>query len=658
MKFYFSILFIFLNFTVFAQNILKDLQNYKTYQLPNGMTILAVQTKEYKYLNYRITINFNPQYDAYPSIMEFWAAYNGFEQNGKTQIFANKVSDTNAIDSMFIFFFENIFTYKPNNLLFQTTKEVLKRRYATFDINENENWLVAQKFCFGKKSIYARSLDTLMLDYYSQMEFEDVYKNTIVPQNITIAVVGDVNPDTVFKYAVKNFSTIKQETKPLAFLPESATLPKTRLSLYEDTTNSYFSISYPLNFFYTDNDFWEKAVAFEVFRQRIEKDMSAFSDDVTFETPILHNGSYFRLSLKYSPEGLYDQIFQSTLTMNEFLTEKPSNFEVQDAKNKIIKQFEKSLKNPYKIAEYLTIINQYKIDRSYFYNVKWTINKIQVYDVKKAINENIKPNNAAIVISGPQEKLICQMYKLASLYSVDFIDKELHKYKIIPFGFDCDYIFNSYLSSCGLNNEIPHYTMEYGLKYFLDTVYTGSAIQYFKTPNLYYYKSLFYIDNDTLMELLQIFNGKKFYQKDAVGEFTSKDDSIYFPLIWDNYLFQEKLFAAFGYDYEFVCDTALLKKNIFKIKITTPYNVYFYNYYNFDRKEKYRTEIIRLKGNVEDTLSVIFYTNYRMIDKKSGIKLPYTIEEHRKGVVLDMSLKSVNMKAKLDKHQFDIPKTQ
>lgn len=656
MRLIFSILLLFVSFTINAQDILKDMQNYKSYVLPNGMKILVVQTKQFQYLNYRISIDYYPQFDLYPSIMEFWAAYNGFELNGKTELYANKVSDTNAIDSMFFFFNDYYFHYKVDESKFLATKKLLFKKYRNIGNTDQENWLVAKKFCFGKKSIYAQSLDTSMLDYFTVSEFQSIYSSNILPQYITIAVVGDISPDTVFKYAVKNFSTLKQESKPLVTFPETNNLNSTRISFVDDTTNSYFSLSFPVDFFYTNDDYWQKAVVFDVLKQRLKKDLSPYVSDIKVETPTLPYGSYFKISAKYDKTKLYDAIFQISLTMSEFVSKPPTDYETQLAREFLRKEFDKTLKNPYQIAEYITILHNYKLDNSYFFNVKWILNRISSGDAKRIVDEYIKEKKWAIVISGTKNDLICQLYKLASIYGVDFYDNQLHKYKIISKGFDCNYIFNAYLKSCGITNKLSNVSIKYTMKYFLDTVYTGDAVEYFKKPGYFYFKSRFFIDNDTVLQIKQIFDTHTFYQADALGEHSTTDDSAFFNLIWGNYMFQEKYYDDFNYHYEFVCDTALLKRNTFKIKVTTPYNVYFYNYYNFDRKEKDKTEILSLKNGKQDTLSIIYYTNYRYVDKNSKIKLPYTIEELRKGLSIDMTLKDADFKKKIPKSIFAIPK--
>ena len=80
-KFLLVVVFIVLNISVFSQSVLTDLENYSQQTLPNGMKIVVVQTKAFKYIQFRVVIDFHPGLVANPAAVELWANYNDFEKN-------------------------------------------------------------------------------------------------------------------------------------------------------------------------------------------------------------------------------------------------------------------------------------------------------------------------------------------------------------------------------------------------------------------------------------------------------------------------------------------------------------------------------------------------------------------------------------------------
>ena len=654
-KFLLLSIFISLYLNLFSQSILSDLENYAQQTLPNGMKIIVVQTSNFKYIYYRIVIDYHPGLVANHAATELWANYNGFEKNGACQLFTTKVSNSNAIDSMFLFFGTNYFSDTVDVKRFNKTKQLIKKNIEAQAHTITTNEQTARSFIFGKKSIYSQNFSADDIENTTPLDYHNLYKTMIMPSAISITVVGDVEPDTVFKYANKLFSNLPKIATPLLKYPDVRNLPPTRINFVEDSLSNFFTTAQGLKYYYTDKDFWTKKILFQIFKNStIQKLPNAKTLEV-FANPLRH-GAYVSINASYTPDEIYDEIVQSVELFRDLALYEVDTEILNNAKIKIIDNFKKSLKDPFKIAEYAYILATDGLTDNYFTNAENRINSVNSQNLKAVAKNILHPDNLSITVSDSYRKMICKMYSLANQYSVYFYDTKMYKYKIIPQGFGCNYIFNTFLQNCGITNKLKYLHLTYNITYYADTIYLGRAEEFFKNPDKFYYISHIYLPNDTLLQIKQIFNTDKYYQKDAMGEYRSDSLPIFAPLLWGRYLFIENYYDKIGYEYEFICDTNLIQKNIFKVKISTPYGLYFYDYYNFDRKEKDRTEIVRLKNDKLDTVSTIFYTNYRKISRTSNVKLPYTIQEHRKGLSIDMSLENVAINKKIKKSKFIIPK--
>ena len=648
-------IFIVLNISVFSQSVLTDLENYSQQTLPNGMKIVVVQTKAFKYIQFRVVIDFHPGLVANPAVVELWANYNDFEKNGSCQLFTNKVSQNNAIDSIFFFFRSNYFSDTLNNSRFARTKQLIKRNIETRKHTIEANRQIARKFIFGKKSIYAQNFTGDDIENLTVFDYKNLYKTMVIPSAISIAVVGDVAPDTVFKYANKIFSDIPKITQPLLKYPDVRYLPPTRINFVDDSLNKFFTTGQGIKFYYTDKNFWTKQVLFNILKSKVTEGLPEVQSLEISAKPVRY-GAYVAISASYKPDDIYDEIVQSVELFRDLIIYPVDEKSLANAKTTLVSDFQKSLKNPFKIAEYAYILANDGLSKNYFTDAENKINSITSQDIMQTAKEILYPDNLSITISGSYKKMICKMYSLANQYSVYFYDGKLYKYKIIPQGFGCDYIFNTYLQNCGITNKLKYLHLTYNTTYYADTIYLGRSEEFYRNPDKFFYVSRIYLPDDTLLQIKQIFNADKYYQKDATGEYRSDSLQLFAPLLWGRYLFIEKYYDKIGYEYEFFCDTNLIQKNIFKVKITTPYNLYFYDYYNFDRKEKDRTEIVRYDNGKADTVSTIFYTNYREVSRGSNVKLPYTIQEHRKGLSIDMSLEKADVNKRIKKSKFIIPK--
>lgn len=653
MKLLFFIVFFFTTLISQAQIIQKDLADFKKLILPNGLTIITVNTKQFEYLSYKIIFDYNPEEEPSRNSVQFLAEYLNLNQNGKTQLYTTKVSDTNAIDSMFRFiknlYFEPTFDYE----LLSQKKKIIRQRLLFQKETFLGHRVMSNYFCFGKNNIYSNHLESKDLDAINSQTLQSLYINNIKPSKTTIIVVGQISADSVQKYAENNFSHWRDNQYSSDFQQVNE-VNETIIHFQDDTSNYKFSLSYPIDYFYTEKDFFIKTLLFQLFENKISNKLNSKIKNLILEYKPEPFANNLFLYFEAEPKNLELNTITIVTLMRDMLINIPSEAEMNEAKKTVISNFNNSLKNPYNIAQYAYLLNKYALSYDYFAayaNNIQNINPTQLAEVAKTI---FKPDNASIFVQGQTNSLICQLHFLAKYFKVEFYDKYLYKYKIINKGFDSQYIIDDFIKTGNISKEIKNLTIKFSVQYLADTIYNSKGIIYKKYPDFYYYKNQLIINNDTLLQKLEIANKKHWLQQSAINYFLFKNEDDFWNTIYKTSIFPELFYDKLKYTHKIICDSALIKKNIFKIKVTTPDDFIIYNYYDLSTKEKTRTEKIKINNDNTDTLEVIEFFDYKKISDKSNIKIPFTIHEKTNGFKINIKIDAINDKTKLKKSLFYI----
>ncbi len=675
MKFYIAQILVFLSFTLNAQQILSDLENYKVSILDNHLTVITVETSRFEYINYKLIFDYNPYDEPQTGAVDFLIDYLGCNRSSETQFFTTKVSDTNAVDSMFRFIKHNIFEPVFDDAKITQTKKFEKQKILNQQNTLAEHEKIGKKFCFGENNALSRYAQNSDIDAINGRTLQSLYLNIIRPATTTIIAVGNVNHDTVVKYAKINFNSWAGNNDiKKTFQVNFPT--KTIIHFKENINRNFASICYPIEYNFDEKNFFENKILSEIFRQQIYSNLSTLSKSIEYKS-IAASISKFYLSFETSPENMYDAVIQSIETMRDLIIYPIPQDNINTAKSNISRKFTNSLVNPYQIAEYAYILHKYNLSNNFFSNFVKNINSVKTNTLNAVKKYFFKPDAASIFIQGNYDELICPLYQLAKFYRIYFYDKDFRKYKIIPQGFDCQYIIADYLKFCNATDNIKNLTIKFSVQYNADTIYNVKGVIYKKSPNLYYYKTELILPNDTLLQRLQIANNEVWLDSSALGAKYYKKEEFWLR-IYQAYIFPEMYYKAIDYKPELICDTALMKQNKFKFKISTPYNFYIYDYYDFNLKQKYRTETIIPQGTHEDTVQIVEYSDYRSIKygriahntldstlmakdlygKTSDIKMPFTITQYVKNLKFIMKIDEIDDTKKINKKIFQFSKPQ
>jgi predicted Zn-dependent peptidase len=649
------ILLLFTN-NLLAQKILNDLTKAQSTVLKNGLTIICIKTNEFNpYLYYDIIIDFNPIDEPSTGASDFLADYLGFSKNGKTQLIGKRISTPDVVDTMFNFFQNTFFAPTFNSATINRTKkiEIQKINSNQYTLKNFEHY--SDILCFGKNSIFSKFPNTKSISKINGRILQSLYMQIIRPSQTTIVVTGNISPDTVFKYANISFSNWNGNNF-ISPIPKPKPPLHTEVSIKTDSSHHFITFSYPINFFYTDNDFIQKQMLFEIFKLKFQENNKNRINSFHIKLKPLPEGAKFYLFAKYKPDSLQKFVTNTISLLRDMLIYLPIPSDIHLAKNNINKKFDKTLNQPHKIAYYAYIIKKYNLPDYFFTSYKEQIKNTSATSLSKSAKNIFLPDNTSIFIEANPDKEICQLVKLANFFKINFYDNKFRKYKILPQNFNSQYIINDFLNYCHAYKHIDNLTIKFSSTFIADTIYHGQGIIYKRPPNYFYFKSQIFVENDTLLQLLRVSNNKYAMQKNAIKVKYFKDRKKFNALIYQSYVFAEKFYSQLFYYPIIECSPKLMNQNIFKIKILTPYDYYINNYYNLNTKEKTKTEIINIKNAIPDTLQIIKFTNYKKISNNSDLIFPYTITQKTHNFKLIMNITKVDDKTKIRRRIFHIKK--
>ncbi|MBN2663204.1 MAG: insulinase family protein [Bacteroidales bacterium] len=654
-QFLFTLLLFSAYFPLNAQSILDDLTNYKSTVLPNGLTIITVETSTDTLVNFRFIADYNPKINKiYPGAVQIITRYFSYYKNGYDQIYKIMVANTNAIDSTFIFAKDQINTTLFNSVYIEKARNLEIKKYNMLKNSFNEHKEINRRFCFGANSPYAKFFTEDDFLLVNQTTISEVMKEVFIPKNFYIVAVGDISHDTIVKYATKNFGTW-QNSSQITSSAYTFTRPDFSTVFFTDNpVSSFFSANYPINIFYTDDDFFTNQVLFQVFATKLSDDLSTFSPYIITDFDPAPIDARLSINGEINNGNIYATTMQVANTMRDMLIYAPTADQINKAKIELSAKITKTYISPYNIANYAYITYKYKLQNNFFKNYIKNINAVSVQDAKNNITNVFFPDNINFFIQANYLSVVCDLYGLGEFIKIEFYDEFFNKYKIIPKGFNADFIINDYLNACKVNSKIKNLTILFNTEYQADTIYTVKGIIYKKYPSYYFYKTQLFVEQDSFLQQLQIANQQAWLDSSALGaEYYTQSDEFW-AKIYQAYIFPELYYNKINLTTNIICDTNLLKKNIFKVKVSTQSNnVYFYDYYDVNNKQKLKTETILLNGIVEDTLLVVEYSNYQQISRSSELIMPFKIKQKIKNFEFTMQIDTIDDKSRIKKKLFD-----
>ncbi len=644
---------IFLNLWASSQDLYDDLSQMKSTTLSNGMHIIAVKTGKFGETLTTLFVDVKPYRETISGELKFLSLLTGFSQENYFLLYKNIISTPQALDSVFGFLQSRI--SKPS-FTPQMVNRAKKTQLKFLADSSYEKTL--SRLYLGKYNIFARPIQPADIQSIDINFLNSLFPKIFQPKKMFLIVSGYVEPDTVFALANKYFS--KNKNFPFAQQPYT---PKNFVSKPEINyvkINNFSSLTFATPLFIPPKSnlfpyfFLSKKLLETELIPELSEDTAMFKlSEFDFSWGIYQG----KFSLFFKSKD--DYVYNAVLNMREKFANL-NNFPQETfdkIKHQTLKDFDTYLQSQSTFNFYAFLIKKFGLPKDFYSRLHKKIENTTYSDFKQNFTKVFNPDSIKIIITGDENHIICQLYYLAYFQRVVQYDENFYKYSIIAKGFGSKTIIEDYLKSVNASKSIRNLILFFDATYIFpekDEKFTLKGLILKKYPDFYRYKTIFVVGKDTLLHNLQIANGKQWIDSSSLGCQTLSRKEFY-ARIYKAYIFPELYYDSLGFKTTLMCDSTNLKKHIFKIRVSTPYDIVYYDYYDMNRKIKLRTEIYIKDGGGEKLSEVIEYSDYKPIDKNSDIKMPFTIREITQSYNLILKITSVDVKTKISKNYFKLP---
>lgn len=652
MKKFLIIIFLTHFFYTNAQNYFDSIAKMQTTEINNKIKLITLDTKSDSIINFYIFIDFPPSITKYyPEEVDFISNLKYFNTQLPNLFYFSLISDTLAIDSTILFAKQKIFS-----LTFETSNTNTYIERKKFEILNADQWQSAD---YKSKSLAFQNNNYVgigRIGYYEALQSSNIsftYNSILSECNITFIAIGKINKDSIISSIKRRFSEFSNAEKNTDQIKQFKIANDKSISVINDNKYQIFNILIKTDLMFSDTNYFAKQIVYQYITQQfndIGTQLKTAFNSYTHPNPELN---YISFSISF----LSIQIFDALLNLNDIITNTKTyglnQNELEKQKKDLIKNYSELSKKIEIEALYLFYTDKYNLPTNYFANINSKIKNVSINSVNN-FAQKIDINNIQFMLISPYYKTICELMEIAQFFRIDFYDKNFNKYKIIPLGFSAQQVQNDYIDRCKAKSEIENIRIEFKSYYDLDSGYllTGTILK--KKTQMYLFKSYLLTGNDTLFHQLKLLNNRYCLDSNAVSCIFFDDKSAFWQEIYKNSFFPELFFKEAGYNAQIICDTNILKENIYKIRVSTPFGFNYIDYYNYNSKLKLKTEVIVPKGYENDTLEIIEYSDYRNISKTSDIKFPFKVIQYFPKYSITSEISLIDDKTKLKNKKFNV----
>jgi len=264
---------------------------------------------------------------------------------------------------------------------------------------------------------YLASFDDMM-DYANKFKKEDLidFHKKYRPDNMVIAVAGDVNPEEVFNTVEQYFKDFKAVgEKPVIANPiyEKSTDLKVIKVPMEDKAESYVVYGYPVNTSRMGEDFYKFRIANQILGgggalnsmlgNEIRENKGLVYGIYSSASGVALNGIWC-VSFGTAPQHVDEALTAVYDIMDKFVKNKVTESEVNDTKNFVLGMFSQGLETNEGCATILTQIEYSNLGLDYFHTINDKYKDITANDVLEMAQKYIYPKKGVLVICGPENK--------------------------------------------------------------------------------------------------------------------------------------------------------------------------------------------------------------------------------------------------------------
>lgn len=273
---------------------------------------------------------------------------------------------------------------------------------------------------YGKNHPYGEFSTPESLKDVTLEDVKSHYNTYFVPKNAYLAIIGDVDFDEAKELVKENFSKWDAKKLPKEELPEVKNVETIQINLLDmpNAVQSQVSVVNSVDLQKKDPDYFPALIANQILGREDGRLFNNLREDKGYTY-----GAYSSLgSDKYAAAftasaQVRNEVTDSSVVafldeIHRIRTEKVSEEELNNAKNKYVGNFVLSLEQPSTIARYALDIETEDLPKDFYETYLQKINDVTVEDVHRVAKKYFKLDQARIVVAGKASEIAENLEKI------------------------------------------------------------------------------------------------------------------------------------------------------------------------------------------------------------------------------------------------------
>ena len=355
------------------------------------------------------------------------------------------------------------FTQEEFEKLQQRQIENLKSNEKDVAFNERR---LRNALTYGKDHPYGEFSTPESLEDVSLEEVKSYYNTYFVPENAYLAIIGDVDFDNAKELVEENFSDWKSKKLPKNELPEVKNVESTQINILDmpNAVQSQIAVVNSVDFKKKNDDYFPAIIANQILGgggdARLFMNLREDKGYTYGAYSSLGNDRYasaFTATAQVRNEVTDSSVVAFLEEIHRIRTEKVSEEELSNAKNKYVGNFVLSLEQPSTIARYALDIETEDLPEDFYETYLQKINEVTVDDVQRVAKKYFKLDQARIVVAGKASEIAENLEKIefnGKTLPVKYYNKlgeevEKPKAKEVDASVTVDKIYADYIKAIG-----------------------------------------------------------------------------------------------------------------------------------------------------------------------------------------------------------------
>ncbi|MGQ1889426.1 M16 family metallopeptidase [Thermophagus sp. OGC60D27] len=647
--------------------------DYKTFKLPNGLTVIVVENHKVPVVSYSLSFDVTLPREGQAT---------GYIQLAGELLRAGTTNRSKAeIDEAVDFIGATLQTYskgiyarslsKHSEELLNVMSDVLLNptfpkdeldklvtQYKTsIQANKEEPRAIAENVAsvliYGKDDPYGEMMTEETLDNITPDLCKNYYDSYFRPSKAYLVVVGDISVKEAKKQAKQYFGKWKNAPVPqnLFPYPNCYDEPKVVIANKEGANQSMVMVTHEVMLTPGHPDAVKARVMNAIlgggsFNARLFQNLredKAFTYGAYSQLESDERVGRFTASAEVRTSVTDSAITEILKEMERMRDELVTDEELQLVKNIISGQFGRSLEDPQTVARFALNIQRYNLPRDYYEKYLQRVEQVTKEDVREMAMKYLKPERAVILAVGDAASIKNKMEKFSPSKVVEEYDYygNLVEKKAVSDKVDASEVIAAYIDAVGGKQVLDQVN---DLKMKMAMEMQGMPIEinfYQKKPNKLCQETLM---NGNVVSM-QVFDGEKGKVKTPMGEQMLEGEAL------TNMKESARLFPELDY----LNDNARLEiegiesingVDAYKVVVTKPSGMKSSLFFGVEDGLKYK----EVSQTIQGTIATIF----EKYEEVNGILFPSVLKQTMGPQMFEIQVKSVEINSGIEDSRFEV----